>query len=299
MAQPSSTALPGSGDAEPRAVVGGAATPDEGLPLPRTKLLKNLSARHGVPGRERTRTQSSAFSVSPRPDSPQAAPAMSMPFSAGALSLPASSGASLLVAPEAAGASDVLLPVRKPRSRTRVSGHPTQLMTDPASLFQRGVPASERDPAKLGTLGHRTSVAAPTRFVPLNQALATTDGGGRILTANDTLCRILGYNQSEVTGADVLDFLGAPYRERQRKFLMERENEGGDSEAVLVSGNVVQIMKKDARTAPASLWLKEKRTMSGTRILMWVFEPILENSVTVTILKDVGSWGYIALVQLF
>lgn len=269
--------------------------------VPKNVMLKNLSVRHGLPlGRERTATQSSNISLSlgRQPNlSPRLgpAPAPLAPFAlepgpsgSNGLASSSSSGGNGAI-PEAGLDSEGAVPSRKPRTRTRVSGHPTAVLAHDASApLQRGVTGLDRDSSKLGTLAHRTSVAAPTRFVPLNQALVTTDSVGRILTANETLCRILGYSQSEVTGGDVLSFLSPAYRDKQKRFFLGPEEDDGVSEAVLVSGTVVQIQKKDTRTSPASLWLKEKRTMSGSRVLMWVFEPILENNVNVTITKDVG-----------
>ena len=254
---------------------------------PRTRLLQKLTARHGIPqgGRERTLTQtSSAFSGSPRA-SPRIGTSPIPPFS---LEPPQAAAPHIGPLFPPLESSDRASPPRKPRTRTRVSGHPTPILTGDNSGFHRESGPGERNGAKNGNTNHRGSVGAPTRFVPLNQGLVTTDSGGTILTANETVLRILGYSQSEVTGGDVLSFLGAPYREKQRRYLMDRDNDDGVSEAVFVSGSVVQIVKKDNRSAPASLWLKEKRTMSGSRVLMWVFEPILENNVNVTITKDVG-----------
>ncbi|KAI9021211.1 hypothetical protein DFJ74DRAFT_756858 [Hyaloraphidium curvatum] len=247
---------------------------------------KTLTNRVGVAALERTRTHSSAssrFAGSPRGLSPRVATAAATvpPF---ALEPTPALAAAPPDATQPLSEGDGATGPRKPRSRTRVSGHPNPIATEASPLLQRAV--SERDPTKIGTLGHRSNTTAPNRFIPVNQALATTDSQGQILTANDTLCRVLGLSQSEVTGADVFSFLGSPYREKQRRFLAERGAPSGNEESMLVSGAVVSLVKKDGKNTSASLWLKDKRTLSGTRVLMWVLEPIMENNVTLAITRD-------------
>lgn len=148
---------------------------------------------------------------------------------------------------------------------------------------------------------------APSRFLPQNQAILTTDTDGTILLFNDMASLCFSIDKSYI-GKKILTAIEEPFQTqisgilRRRKSLASspntqqaaaaaRENRLQEKGLVLVCGVVVPIRKmnhsngttggeeKTSNTA-ASLWLKEKMTDEGKSIYIWIFEEIYETSLT-------------------
>ncbi|KAG9302331.1 hypothetical protein G9A89_008823 [Geosiphon pyriformis] len=128
------------------------------------------------------------------------------------------------------------------------------------------------------------SLHSPTRFVPQNQAIITTDNEGKILNANDIACLIFGYARSELCSVKALDLIASPFREKQQRALAARPQNGEASgEVVLACGKVIPIQKRNKETSAASLWLKGKCDDCGNTIFIWIFEEIIESVMDVQI----------------
>jgi PAS domain-containing protein len=133
---------------------------------------------------------------------------------------------------------------------------------------------------------------APSRFLPQNQAILTTDDEATILLFNDIASLCFGIDKQYV-GKSILDALEEPFKQqisgilkRRRHYHHHQQEKGG---LVLVCGIVVPIRKvnQSDTSAAASLWLKEKITEEGKRIYIWIFEEIYETSLS-TLLDDQG-----------
>ncbi|KAL1921201.1 uncharacterized protein VTP21DRAFT_10917 [Calcarisporiella thermophila] len=124
------------------------------------------------------------------------------------------------------------------------------------------------------------SLHSPTRFVPHNQGMITTDAEGVILTASDIACIIFGFEQNHLVGRNALDLLPASIKEKYERLIRTRVREEA-VDAVLVCGKVIPIAKRDGTTSAASLWLKAKKDSKGAIIFIWIFEEISELVITV------------------
>lgn len=133
---------------------------------------------------------------------------------------------------------------------------------------------------------------APSRFLPQNQAILTTDDEATILLFNDIASLCFGIDKQYI-GKSVLDTLEEPFKQQISGILKRRRHDHPDQQGkgglVLVCGIVVPIHKINNcdSGAAASLWLKEKITEEGKRIYIWIFEEIYETSVS-TVLDDQG-----------
>ncbi|KAI8354061.1 hypothetical protein BD560DRAFT_213390 [Blakeslea trispora] len=133
---------------------------------------------------------------------------------------------------------------------------------------------------------------APSRFLPQNQAILTTDADATILLFNDMASLCFGFDKSYI-GKSILYALEDPFRNQIKNILRRRRttDQGMQSEKglVLVCGIVVPIRKTNGETlSAASLWLKEKMTEEGKCIYIWIFEEIYETSLSVQ-LDDKGK----------
>ncbi|KAI7887511.1 hypothetical protein K492DRAFT_139608 [Lichtheimia hyalospora FSU 10163] len=120
----------------------------------------------------------------------------------------------------------------------------------------------------------------PTRFLPQNQAIFTTDHDGTILLFNDiaSLCFVM--DKSHV-GQSLLTVLQQPFRDKTAKLLQDcTAGENRNDDPVLVCGTVVPIIKTNGEMSTASLWLKRKEREGGKIVYIWIFEEILESTFT-------------------
>ena len=85
------------------------------------------------------------------------------------------------------------------------------------------------------------SLNSPTRFLPPNKAMLTTDGGLKVLTANDQALFIFGTPQKELIGCSLLNLIAPSYREKFTKLLNKQP---GRKDVVLVCGKVVSHWRK-------------------------------------------------------
>jgi hypothetical protein len=51
------------------------------------------------------------------------------------------------------------------------------------------------------------------------------------------------------------------------------------------------IIKRDGTKSAASLWLKQKRDVTGAPIYIWIFEEIAESLVNMTVTSTVSNIG--------
>ncbi|CAG8456443.1 4923_t:CDS:2 [Ambispora gerdemannii] len=164
-------------------------------------------------------------------------------------------------------------------------------------------PKKKRTLTDVPSLYAAASLHSPTRFVPQNQAIITTDNEGKILNANDIACLIFGYARTELCSIKALDLIASPFREKQQRALAARPQNGeSNGEVVLACGKVLPIQKKSDETSAASLWLKGKYDDAGNSIFIWIFEEIIESTMTAeideygTILEALGDvkdlYGY-------
>ncbi|CAO0802635.1 unnamed protein product [Mucor circinelloides] len=143
---------------------------------------------------------------------------------------------------------------------------------------------------------------APSRFLPQNQAILTTDNDATILLFNDMASLCFGIDKSYI-GKSILDALEEPFRKQVRNILKRRRSLTSianqlpapiresrlEKGLVLVCGVVVPIRKMNGETSSAaSLWLKEKLTDEGKSIYIWIFEEIYETSLS-TKLDEKGN----------
>lgn len=132
---------------------------------------------------------------------------------------------------------------------------------------------------------------APSRFLPQNQALLTTDACGTVLLFNDMASLCFGIDKSYI-GKSILPAIEDPFQKQISSILNRRKNLATfksqltpgtvkEKGLVLVCGAVVSIKKMNGETSSAaSLWLKEKTTDEGKNIYIWIFEEIYETSLT-------------------
>lgn len=92
----------------------------------------------------------------------------------------------------------------------------------------------------------RSSLHVPTRFLPQNQAIFTTDQHGTILLFNDIASLCFGMDKSYV-GKSILGALQEPHRQKVVGLLKQRESSSKEEKrrnrdySVLVCGSVVCI----------------------------------------------------------
>lgn len=135
---------------------------------------------------------------------------------------------------------------------------------------------------------------APSRFLPQNQAILTTDADATILLFNDMASLCFGIDKSYV-GKSILDELEEPFKSQISNILKRRRSLASivsnmtvlahesrmEKGLVLVCGIVVPIRKMNGETfSAASLWLKEKKTDEGKTVYIWIFEEIYETSLS-------------------
>ncbi|KAF9195668.1 hypothetical protein BGZ49_003009 [Haplosporangium sp. Z 27] len=140
--------------------------------------------------------------------------------------------------------------------------------------------------ATISTAGNYGSLHSPTRFVPQNQAMITTDQNWNIVMANDVSSLVFGYHGSELTTMSILNLTASPYKEKLEVLLHQQSQEdSSDSkdEHVLLCGKVIRIQKRNSHSAAASLWLKQRKDANGKPVYIWVFEEISESVVSAVI----------------
>ncbi|ORZ19529.1 hypothetical protein BCR42DRAFT_481621 [Absidia repens] len=137
----------------------------------------------------------------------------------------------------------------------------------------------------------------PTRFLPQQQAILTTDADGNLLLFNDIACLCLGIDKSYIGQPIFSKFGGSAqrmvsHRLRERKQQLQRNSlvlehqqpYMGQMGIVLMCGVIIPIIKTKGQKSAASLWLKEKWNQDQSRfVYLWIFEEIFESRLTLTI----------------
>ncbi|RUS12435.1 hypothetical protein BC937DRAFT_87927 [Endogone sp. FLAS-F59071] len=96
------------------------------------------------------------------------------------------------------------------------------------------------------------SLHSPTRFLPQNQAMLTSNAAWQVSLVNDIACLVFGYERRDLMGMSTLELIALPFRERHEELMRKRKEElaqgggraGGRAEddergVVLVCGKVV------------------------------------------------------------
>ncbi|CAO3632001.1 unnamed protein product [Cunninghamella echinulata] len=137
----------------------------------------------------------------------------------------------------------------------------------------------------------------PTRFLPQQQAILTTDVNGKVLLFNDISSLCFGIDQSFI-GQSLFTKFDHHTQHTMKTMLQQRKqmqkslspsstnnNNSINDSSVLVCGGIIPIIKgKGKKATAASLWLKERwNNNRGKFIYLWVFEEIYESRLTVII----------------
>lgn len=149
---------------------------------------------------------------------------------------------------------------------------------------------------------------APSRFLPQNQAILTTDAQGTILLFNDMASLCFGIDKSYI-GKTIISAIEEPFQNQISSILNTRRNLAINASEpknnrlgkglVLVCGVVVPIRKMNGETSSAaSLWLKEKITDEGKSVYIWIFEEIYETCLTAH-LDDEVIIGSVIKLRIF
>ncbi|KAI8336616.1 hypothetical protein BC941DRAFT_471150 [Chlamydoabsidia padenii] len=131
----------------------------------------------------------------------------------------------------------------------------------------------------------------PTRFLPQEQAILTTDADGKILLFNDISRLCLGIDKSFIGRSILTKFdmhsqhtIARRLYERKKQLRHQSSSSGNSSGMVLMCGVIIPIIKSKDQKSAASLWLKEKWNQDqGQFIYLWIFEEIYESRLIVTI----------------
>ncbi|KAI9264789.1 kinase-like domain-containing protein [Sporodiniella umbellata] len=126
-----------------------------------------------------------------------------------------------------------------------------------------------------------------------HQAVLTTHEDFRIIITNSIASDILvGHEsdqQEQLEGKQVIKSLIDPsYQNRLKSTIVKRrkaeqiKSDDCDDDTVIISGDIVPIVKLDGTKSSASLWLKEKNG-NGSSIFIWIFEEVYESTVTVQV----------------
>ncbi|KAG0002418.1 hypothetical protein BGZ65_002644, partial [Modicella reniformis] len=188
-------------------------------------------------------------------------------------------------APSAISFAESALVSEKPKFKRTMTDVPSS--TSPSDAKQvKDRPSRPLSVATISTTGNYSSLHSPTRFVPQNQAMITTDQNWGIVMANDVSSLVFGYHGSELTTRTILDLVASPYKEKLEALLRQQLQDGSNEskdEHVLLCGKVIRIQKRNSHSAAASVWLKQRKDASGQPIFIWVFEEISESVVTAVI----------------
>ncbi|KAI9281731.1 hypothetical protein BC943DRAFT_282174 [Umbelopsis sp. AD052] len=137
--------------------------------------------------------------------------------------------------------------------------------------------------------GQCQALHPPTRFLPQNQCIVTTNDSGKILLFNDIASLCFGYDKSYV-GQSLLNVFEESSKDRLQHLLNTRSSEikgiateHHDRGNVLICGKVLPIIKRNGSKSAASLWLKQKKDVTGAPIYIWIFEEIAESLVSMTV----------------
>ncbi|KAI9358685.1 kinase-like domain-containing protein [Pilaira anomala] len=132
---------------------------------------------------------------------------------------------------------------------------------------------------------YNRALHAPTRFLPQNQAVITTNGEGRVLLFNDIASLCFGINKLFIGESILNTLIEDPFRNQITRILDRRNNlnrqEQSEKGPVLVCGTIIPIVKLNGLKSVASLWLKEKKTDHSKNIYIWIFEEIYDTSLSV------------------
>ncbi|KAI1310570.1 hypothetical protein EDD11_003685 [Mortierella claussenii] len=175
---------------------------------------------------------------------------------------------------------------QKPKLKRTMTHVPTSSTSAEQHPQTKGRPPRPLSVATISTAGNFSSLHSPTRFVPQNQAMITTDQNWGIVMTNDVSSLVFGYHGSELTTMSIINLIASPYKEKLQSLLHQQSQEDlheDRDEHVLLCGKVIRIQKRNSHSAAASVWLKKRMDPLGQPVYIWVFEEISESVVSAVI----------------
>ncbi|CAO3670257.1 unnamed protein product [Rhizopus stolonifer] len=136
------------------------------------------------------------------------------------------------------------------------------------------------------TRSYCRTLHTPTRYLPQNQAIITTNSEGVILIFNDIASMCFGIDKSFVGVSFIKTCLEEPFRNQIANMLEHRKKIFDDTQKVIICGTTIPIQKRNETKSVASLWLKEKPTENGDRVYIWIIEEIYETTLSVYVDSD-------------
>jgi hypothetical protein len=100
------------------------------------------------------------------------------------------------------------------------------------------------------------------------------------LTANSTAVDTMNCDE-DLVNKSFLDYFASFDRERANEWVKSTSKPAQDS--VLVCGAMVRLVQKNGSTCTISLWVKRKTTLDKRVILIWIFAPIDQQQVNITV----------------
>ncbi|RCH93541.1 hypothetical protein CU098_007725 [Rhizopus stolonifer] len=136
------------------------------------------------------------------------------------------------------------------------------------------------------TRSYCRTLHTPTRYLPQNQAIITTNSEGVILIFNDIASMCFGIDKSFIGVSFIKTCLEEPFRNQITNMLEHRKKIFDDTQKVIICGTTIPIQKRNETKSVASLWLKEKPTENGDRVYIWIIEEIYETTLSVYVDSD-------------
>ncbi|CEG71225.1 Putative CAMK/CAMKL/PASK protein kinase [Rhizopus microsporus] len=121
----------------------------------------------------------------------------------------------------------------------------------------------------------------PTRYLPQNQAIITTNSEGITLLFNDIAALCFGIDKSFVGKSFIKNCLEEPFKHQIMNLLNSRKKYTNCVQKVIICGSIVLIHKRNNTKSYATVWLKEKITEHRDKIYIWIFEEIYETTLSV------------------
>ncbi|XP_071441252.1 uncharacterized protein Pask isoform X2 [Hetaerina americana] len=124
-------------------------------------------------------------------------------------------------------------------------------------------------------------------FNPSKAVFTIDSKSTEILVVNDAACHLLNYPASELVGIHLQDLLG---RTKTQTALSEEHLDGAFNHLVSFCGKVVEMVAKDGRVIPVSMWVTrlQSEETGGTNRCLAVAEPVERAVAQITINEQGG-----------
>ncbi|XP_046383078.1 PAS domain-containing serine/threonine-protein kinase isoform X2 [Ischnura elegans] len=145
-------------------------------------------------------------------------------------------------------------------------------------------PSSQVNSSFLSSFGPLPSHNFPV-FNPSKAVFTIDTKSTEILVVNDAACNLLEYPASELVGIQLKDLLG---RTKAQSALSEEHLDGDLTHLVSFCGKVVEMVAKDGRIIPVSLWVTQLQSeeTGGSNRCLAVAEPVERAVAQITIDKN-------------